>query len=146
MKNKLLLLFAFFILGISQHSYAGFPVKHTTEGAVISKTAPEASKSYDKIVNFTDHVTKALHIPNPIHHRHGSDTLGLLSLIFGILSCVLFSWGAGLYFGIPAIILGAIGLSRGQRYALAGLILGCISFLVTILALILFVALLSAIF
>ncbi len=145
MKNRLLLWLVFFILGNLQHSFAAFPVKNTSENVKATnikdrKIAPVVTKRYNKIVDFTDHVTKVLHIPNPIHpERRSGNTLGILSLVFGILSIVMVSYLAGFYFGIPAIILGAMGLSRGDMFSLAGLILGCVGLLLSILVL-LFVA------
>lgn len=151
MKNKLLLLLAFFILCASQPTFAGFPVKATTESTSTGniknlKATPAAGKAYDKMMSYTDNISRALHINNPMHphHKSGGDTIGILALVFGILSCVAFGWLAGLYFGIPAIILGAIGLSRGERFSLVGLILGAVSLFVTLIAIIFVAALIGA--
>ncbi|MCW3122590.1 MAG: hypothetical protein JWQ38_2082 [Flavipsychrobacter sp.] len=152
MKNKLLALIAILVLGATAPSFAAFPVRHaTTENAQVNTITdnklPATNKAYDKVVNFTDRVAGALHIHNPVHpEQRRSDTLGLLSMIFGILSLVLITAGGGFYFGIPAIILGAIGLSHHERFSLVGLILGGVSFIISLIAVILVVVFLSAIF
>lgn len=62
------------------------------------------------------------------------------SFVIGVIA-IAFSWIplAGIVFGAPAVILGGIGLSRASRiqgtgkgFAIAGLVLGAISFLVMI--------------
>lgn len=73
----------------------------------------------------------------------GNDqTLPTLSLIFGILSMLMVCCYGGFYFGVAALIIGYIGWNNsvkdpekygGQGLALAGLILGAISFFGTLL-------------
>ena len=62
-------------------------------------------------------------------------TISVLSLIFGIVG-----FCCGVIFGPFAIILGAIGMRReeGRGLAIAGLILGIVSFVCWILLLIIF--------
>lgn len=63
--------------------------------------------------------------------------LALISMILGIVSVA----GSGLFLGIPAIITGTIALKKklpGRSYALAGLITGIISTVLSILAIIFF--------
>jgi len=73
----------------------------------------------------------------------GSDqTLPTISLIMGILSILLTCWCGGFYFGIAALITGYIGMNNannnsriygGRGLAIAGLILGAISLLGSLL-------------
>lgn len=64
--------------------------------------------------------------------------LAVISLVLGFLSCVIF----GILSGIPAVICGHISLSRlkrepnkykGRRLAIAGVVLGYIGILLTIM-------------
>ena len=60
----------------------------------------------------------------PVKSEPGS--LALLSTIFGVISLS----GPGLFFGIPAIIMGAIALKRGQGergLSITGIVTGIIS-------------------
>ena|SRR5690349_14790066 len=60
----------------------------------------------------------------PIKSESGS--LALLSTIFGVISLS----GPGLFFGIPAIIMGSIALKRGQGergLSITGIVTGIIS-------------------
>ena len=80
---------------------------------------------------------------------HGQDqTLPTISLVLGILSVVLICCYGGVYFGIPALIVGYLGLNNannnpsqygGRGMAIAGLILGGISFLMFLLGMIFFI-------
>ena len=153
MKNRLLLLFAFFILGISQHSFAAFPVKNTatTENAKIStatnhKNLPFLTRTTDKIYGFSENVEKTLHLRNSIlPERRKDNTLGILSLIFGIIGIVgLFTLYFGLPFSIAAWILGAMGRKRNEDYSLAGMILGIIGVALAVLFVILVAVLVVA--
>jgi hypothetical protein len=71
--------------------------------------------------------------------KSGSNTFGLLSLIFGILSLLMLLTGifafVGLVFGISAFILGIIGIrrDRGPGMAIAGLVMGIVSILIVAL-------------
>jgi hypothetical protein len=67
-----------------------------------------------------------------------NETLAIVSLVLGILSVTCF----GLLAGIPAIITGIIAYSRtrnlpeqygGGGFAIAGLVMGCFSFFVTMM-------------
>jgi hypothetical protein len=79
---------------------------------------------------------------SPTRLARGSDkTLPTIAMILGILSLPLICCYGGLWLGIPAAIMGFIGLRNidkdGERYggrgmAIAGLILGVVSFLGTI--------------
>lgn len=72
-----------------------------------------------------------------------SDTLAVLSLIFGVVSLL----GPGLLLGIPAIVLGGMALkknSAGRGLSIAGLVTGIISTILSLLfiaAIALFIAL-----
>lgn len=71
--------------------------------------------------------------------KSGSNTFGLLSLIFGILSLLMLLTGifafVGLVFGISAFILGIIGIrrDRGPGMAIAGMVMGIVSILIVLL-------------
>ncbi len=66
---------------------------------------------------------------------------GLLALIFGIVSLVLCCLWAGVWAGIPAIVLGVLGLQKANKglatnkpFAIAGIALGAVALLITIIA------------
>ena len=75
--------------------------------------------------------------------RRGNDqTLPIISLILGCLSLLLTCWCGGFYFGIAALITGYIGMNNannnpnmygGREMAIAGLILGAVSFCISLL-------------
>jgi hypothetical protein len=79
----------------------------------------------------------------PQWRAQGSDqTLPTISLIMGILSVLLTCWCGGFYFGIAALITGYIGMNNvnsnpqtygGKGLAIAGLILGAISLIGSLL-------------
>lgn len=81
----------------------------------------------------------------PLNLRGQDQTLPTVSLILGILSVIFVCCYGGIYFGIPALIVGYLGLNNtnknpsqygGRGLAIAGLILGTISIL-SVLAIIL---------
>lgn len=73
----------------------------------------------------------------------GSDqTLPILSLIFGVLSILFICLFGGMYFGISSMILGYMGfynannnpdIYSGKELAIAGMVLGGISFVINFL-------------
>lgn len=58
-----------------------------------------------------------------------NNTFGKVSLILGIIGTILFP----LVLSTLAIIFGAIGMNKGQKYSQAGLILGIIGWCIMIL-------------
>ncbi len=79
-----------------------------------------------------------------------TNTMALLSLIFGILGIITFIVLIGYLFAILAIIFGILGLSQikssgesGSGMAIAGIICGAIPILILIFVIILFAALFS---
>jgi hypothetical protein len=73
----------------------------------------------------------------------GSRTLGVLALLLGIAGILLSCFFAGFYLGIPAVIVGvacvrlaASGRASGRGMALAGIVVGSIALLVSIVVLI----------
>ena len=61
-----------------------------------------------------------------------SGSLALMSMIFGVISLS----GPGLFFGIPAIIMGGIALKRGQGergLSITGIVTGILSTLISFL-------------
>lgn len=68
---------------------------------------------------------------------------GLIAMIAGIVSIVLCCVWAGLWAGIPAIVLGVIGMNKAKRgqatnrnVALVGIILGAVGLLLLLILLI----------
>ena len=79
----------------------------------------------------------------------GDQTMPIVSLVLGILSLLLICCYGGFYFGLAAMIIGFIGMNNanknpqaygGKGLALAGLILGGVSFIGTILLVIIAIA------
>ncbi|GAA1669307.1 hypothetical protein GCM10009765_18470 [Fodinicola feengrottensis] len=78
----------------------------------------------------------------------GSAGLGILALLLGIAGLLLSCFFSGFYLGIPALIVGVIGVrlvadgrARGRGMALTGVILGACAVLVSTGALIAAIAL-----
>jgi hypothetical protein len=129
MRIKILILFMLIVFSPLQSAFGAFPVKHTanicppfTKSEGSTKTLTTSAKSiktswFSKHAHYVFHPLSKYLFPE----RRRSDTNGILSLIFGILG--LFPL-YGFLFAIPAIILGAIGVRRDERFALTGLILG----------------------
>jgi len=81
--------------------------------------------------------------PTPGGHGAGGqkpqNTFGLVALILGIVSIVLCCLYAGVWAGIPAIVLGYLGMNKAKQglatnrgMAMAGLICGVVGLLLTI--------------
>ncbi len=85
-------------------------------------------------------------MPTPIAGQ--SNTLGLLSMIFGIISIpLLFCCYIGIPLGIAAIVLGILGVSKANRgeannkgMAIAGLVTGAATIAILVVIIILYVA------
>jgi hypothetical protein len=132
----LLVLVCFFC---APHSFAAFPVRHAA-------TEDHHIITFRKTGNTTEslagkHHSPAIRLSGWLHQksaaffpvRRKTDVHGLLSLIFGIIGVIpLF----GIYFCIPAVILGAVGVSRNEPLALTGLILGIIGVAIAVLIII----------
>ncbi len=76
--------------------------------------------------------------------RPQQNIFGILALVFGIVSIVLCCVYAGIWAGIPAAVLGYLGIQRAKRgeasnrpLALTGLILGAIGIAIALLQIIL---------
>jgi len=65
-------------------------------------------------------------MPRPKINEKKKGGFGIASLVLGILGLFV----GGIPLGILAIIFGAVGLSKNQKFSLAGLILGIIDFVV----------------
>jgi hypothetical protein len=150
MKKKTLLPLIIFIFTLVQISYAAFPVKHqglppsNSQNRAEDLTVHATGYKLHKLSWFSTHITNTL-LPyadqlNPI--RRHNDALGILSLICGIAGFVAIIYG-GYILSIAAIILGAMGVRRQERFSLAGLLLGIVGVVVTIAALLLSVAILA---
>lgn len=78
----------------------------------------------------------------PSYVRGNDQTLPIISLVLGALSMLLMCCFGGFYFGIAAIIVGFIGMNNannnpsvygGKGLAIAGMILGGVSFALAII-------------
>lgn len=136
------LLVALWLTIMPHHSFAAFPLK-TKDAEVTATTKTPATKkkfSERKIPSIIRTITHAPSLDEGYGgygHSNKPGWPGIVSLVLGIIGWVHpVLW---LLFGIPAIILGIVGLNS-QKYsftggALAGLILGClqlIAFLILI--------------
>jgi hypothetical protein len=147
MKNRILILSVLFVLTF-QASFAAFPVKHTAtvNSSVVNKTetALVSATSHKSQSWFTTHVTNVFRPVidrlNPV--RRKNDTAGLLSMIFGIAGLTFSIYG--IFFSIAAIVLGAIGEGRRERFSKAGLIMGIVGAAIDLLVLVLVIALITA--
>ncbi len=115
------------VLLAQQLSYAAFPLSSAQQVCVYIKATAvktenrrtSALRSFFR--NGSDHSKYIFtHHPDDTHHNV-KGIAGKLSFIFGLCSIVPI---IGIMFGIPAIIIGAIGIRKHQKHALAGLILG----------------------
>ena len=147
MKTKSLLLIVVIMLGFTRFSYGSFPVKHiTVANSGVAKSNESANTLTNKIHSVkTNWLAK--HSQNVFHpltkylfpERRRSDTNGLLSFIFGIVGLALAP--SGILLGIPAIVLGIVGMKRNEKFSVTGLVLGIIGFLYSLLYVFLLLAL-----
>jgi hypothetical protein len=148
MKSTHFLLLLFFIFCAS-YSFAAFPVKHASEEDRQIITTHQTSYAGEIQLSEKNH-SPAFHLSDWFRQknielfpvRRKSSVHGILSLIFGIIG--LFPLD-GLLFSIAAIVLGAIGISHHERYALAGLILGIAGIVISAIFLILVLSVISGI-
>ncbi len=120
MPYKLFLLGFFLIAFIAPPSYAAIPIAQDEVVTVVQKKNPERPRKRSK-----------KRVPN---------INGLLSFIFGITGIALFP-----LFAIPAIILGIISLTNKeprQWMAITGIVIGGITFIVSIVVLAFLIAIL----
>ncbi|MCW3122591.1 MAG: hypothetical protein JWQ38_2083 [Flavipsychrobacter sp.] len=149
MKNKILALLVMMILVAMSPAFAAFPVKHVSSVEkeqtinTLNKKTPVLGKAYDKASTAADNFKRAFHMRNTMSPaKHNGNTVGILSLVFGILGVVgVFVAGFGLLFSTAAIVLGAIGLSHHEQFSLAGLILGILGFILSLIVILVVVAL-----
>lgn len=90
---------------------------------------------------YTEDMTAHSHgQPHPPTHHHNASSLGIASLILGILSVTMFN----ILTGIPAIITGVLGLKHPESkgMSIAGIIMGAFSVLIALLVVLFFVLLL----
>jgi hypothetical protein len=129
MNNKTLYLFLFFAVFFVTPSFGAFPVKHTSVINSTTTTRKNATVTHNITHNPSSLKTKFARLLstyseqyNPVRRRN--DTEGLLSLIFGIAGVV--SPVFGILFSIPAIILGAAGKKRDEKFSKTGFVLGIV--------------------
>jgi hypothetical protein len=81
--------------------------------------------------------------------KHRDQTLPILSLVLGVLSLPFTCWCGGFYFGVAALITGYIGMNNaknnpdsytGKEMAIAGLVLGAFSFVITVIIVLIAIA------
>lgn len=155
MKYRILLFLSAVIMFAAQPSFAAFPIKSipATEDSVVTAaneltavlTPPQAT---EKHATFSESVKRMFHksdIERRDNHTKKGGINGLLSMIFGIAGILTISWLGGILLGIPAIILGVIGMKRHEQFSVTGLILGIVGVTLTLLLLVLAVAIIAAI-
>jgi hypothetical protein len=136
MKNKTLLLIIALSL-VVQPSFGAFPAKHpATTNVPENTTGPANDYGSGSASQLSTKLAPIVHAFDGKHHGHESDnnTQGRLSMVFGIAALATFVVGGGFLFGIPSIILGVIGLRRHQTHSRAGVIMGGIAFVLSIIA------------
>jgi len=144
---SIIILFLSLLLGSNQ-SLAGVAVKKKllTDSSAVAFQLPELSKEKSVLENARELVS-FYKKPHAAPQQGSSGWEGITALICGILGlCLLFTGPLGLVLSILAIIFGALGLGRGKPHhgmALAGLILGAVALLLLLLAVIVFLTLLS---
>ena len=126
MNTKMLCLFLLLLLSIHVPSFAAFPV---SKAASVAPSHP-VSAFFQR---FGIHAA-----PEKKRSVNGS-----LSLAFGIAALVTFIWGGGIYFGIPALVLGVAGMRNKERYARTGKIMGLAALIATGVVIVVFVVGLS---
>ena len=91
---------------------------------------------------------RGANVPNyvtAVHQQKRDQTLPTVSLILGIAACLLVCCSGGIWLGLPAAVVGFLGLRNtdsdpnkygGRGLAIAGMVLGIITFLASIFILI----------
>jgi hypothetical protein len=127
MKNACQPLIIALMLCSCQLSYGAFPVKHSIVTAP-SLTSKEPATT--QVTRNTSHkswlTTRVENVLKPFSNllnpeRRRDDTLGILSLVFGILGVV-----GAFPLALAAVITGAIGKKQHEQYAKAGFTLGIV--------------------
>ncbi len=88
--------------------------------------------------------TETIPSPAPITTTDSANSIPIIALVLGCASLVTFMW----FLGIPAIILGIIGLRRykeNRGFSIAGLVSGIISTVLLIGAIFFFIAMFAII-
>jgi hypothetical protein len=140
MKNKSLLLIAILVFIGLQPASAAFSVKQTRHAETNKVVCVSNTSEVHTVTNASWFHTKMDQVRNLVQMPE-KGTLGNLALIFGILSFIPF---IGFAFGIPAIILGAKGIQKGQAHSRLGMIFGICTISVGLLLVILAIIFLAA--
>ncbi len=115
MSSKLFLFIIIILCLVPQFSYAGF----------VTASSTTESKQKKLVVRNRSFMERNLTMVKSIFHPEGEEkkdgVVGRLSFIFGFCGFIPL---IGALFSIAAIVLGAIGIKKHQKHALAGLILG----------------------
>jgi len=142
-----IILVGILILLAQQFAYAAYPVSSVQQTFAVSKATAvkyESRKTSSFISFFHSRSAQAKYFsshPDPTHHNV-KGIAGTLSFIFGLCSIIPI---VGILFGIPAIVIGLIGVHKHQKHALAGLILGACTTVLGIIITLVIIASLSAV-
>jgi hypothetical protein len=148
MKNKLMfyLMVVILLITIPNLVFAGFRIKERQAisfSHVHSGTQVESHKNKTGgFINKLSGIVYSGHAGVLPERRNRNTNIGLVSMIFGIAA---FCVPLGMVLGIPAIIMGATGIKRHEKYARAGLILGIVSTALSLFEIIIFIAIVSLI-
>lgn len=134
MKTRLLVILLVFatITGAS----GSYRIKGQAALAHTPATSAPALKQGIIAVIYQAAITNRMH---HIPHLHEGDddknvrsnTNGVLSVVFGILGLLTFPLLGGVFFGVPAMILGRVGHENDERYSRTGRILGIVALLLS---------------
>lgn len=148
MKMRALLLAVLIICLLAPLAHAGHVVKKhlPASGASVARTAPltEIAGRHTLLGSMQDIATQ-LKATKAAPADAGSGWEGIVSFVCGLLSiCIAFLGPTAIVLAICAIVFGVLGLSHGKPHrglATAGLVLGIVSLVVMILALLIFLTL-----
>lgn len=104
----------------------------------------QAGQPIEPFGSTTHGVTPPTYATSP-HQQKRDQTLPTVSLILGIAACLLVCCSGGIWLGLPAAVVGFLGLRNtdndpgrygGRGLAIAGMVLGIITFLASMFILI----------
>ena len=92
-----------------------------------------------------NHIISAPAYATSIHSQKKDQTLPTVSLVLGVAACLLVCCSGGIWLGLPAAVVGFLGLRNtdndpsrygGRGLAIAGMVLGIVTFLASMFFLI----------